>query len=202
MSSARRSVLALLAAALLVGGGACNKKKGLHVTGIEPQGGPYTGGTTVSITGSGFQEGSTKGVKVYFGGQQARVLGFVGDGVLKVDSPAGDAGKTVDVVLVFDDARTSEPLKYTYTEGADPLNVDSLVDGKAPPTAPPPATGSTPPPAEPTTPPAAGTTPPAAGTTPPAAGTTPPAAEPTTPPAAEPTTPPAAEPTTPPAPPN
>lgn len=161
MSSARRSVLALLAAALLVGGGACSKKKGLHVTGIEPQGGPYTGGTTVSITGSGFQEGSTKGVKVYFGGQQARVLGFVGDDVLKVDSPAGDAGKTVDVVLVFDDARTSEPLKYTYTEAGDQFNVDSLVDGKAAAgTTPPPAAGTTPPAGEAAPPPAAGQTPP------------------------------------------
>jgi len=147
MSSARRSVLALLAASLLVGGAACNKKKGLHVTGIEPQSGPYTGSTTVSITGSGFQEGGTKGVKVFFGDRDARVLGFVGDDVLKVETPAGETGKTVDVVLVFDNATTSEPLKYTYTEGTDQFNVDSLVEGEkaAKPGAP--AGGKTPPPA-------------------------------------------------------
>jgi hypothetical protein len=142
MPSIRSSVATLLAVLLLAGAAGCEKKKGLTVTGIEPAGGPYTGNTTVTIRGTGFQEDGAKGVKVYFGGQQARVLGFVGDDVLKVDSPPGEVGKSVDVVLMFDDARASEPLKFTYTEAGDQFNVDSLVEGKARPgqgTAPAPA---------------------------------------------------------------
>jgi hypothetical protein len=124
------AVRILLAACVLAAGLAgCEKKKGLTVTGIEPNNGPHTGGTTVTITGTGFQEDGAKGVKVYFGTQEARVLGFVGDGTLKVDSPAGEVGQTVDVVLVFDDARSSEPLKFSYVEAGDQFNVDSLVEG-------------------------------------------------------------------------
>jgi hypothetical protein len=127
------SVHAVLAAGLVVlglaAGAGCSQKKGLSVTGIEPTSGPYTGNTTVTIHGSGFQQDGAKGVKVYFGGQQARVLGFVGDTMLKVDSPAGEVGQSVDVMLVFDDARNSEPLKFTYTEAGDQFNVDALVEG-------------------------------------------------------------------------
>lgn len=126
-----QAVRILLAACVLAAGLAgCEKKKGLTVTGIEPNSGPHTGGTTVTITGTGFQQDGAKGVKVYFGTQEARVLGFVGDGTLKVDSPAGEVGQTVDVVLVFDDARSSEPLKFSYVEAGDQFNVDSLVEGE------------------------------------------------------------------------
>jgi len=124
-----RTLLTCVAVAGLVSAAGCSEKKGLSVTGIEPNSGPHSGNTTVTIRGTGFQDGGAKGVKVYFGGQEARVLGFVGDDVLKVDSPAGDIGKAVDVVLVFDNAKTSEPLKFTYLESSDQFNVDALVEG-------------------------------------------------------------------------
>jgi len=116
---------------MLAFGAGCSEKKGLRITGIEPTSGTHGGSTTVNIRGTGFQEDGAKGVKVYFGEQEARVIGFVGDGVLKVETPAGEVGKTVDVLLVFDDAR-SLPLEkaYTYTEDTtDQFNVDSLVEG-------------------------------------------------------------------------
>ena len=64
------------------------------------------------------------------------MLGFVGDDTLKVESPAGEVGQTVDVMLVFDDARVSPPLKYSYVETADQFNVDSLVEGDKKPSQP------------------------------------------------------------------
>jgi hypothetical protein len=105
-----------------------------RVRSVEPASGSALGNATVTIHGTGFQEGSAKGVKVLFGSQQARVLGFVGDETLKVETPAGEVGQTVDVMLVFDDARVSQPLKYTYVEASNDFNVDALVEGdkKAP----------------------------------------------------------------------
>jgi IPT/TIG domain len=126
-----RSVIFLVVAVVMLAGGAgCSKKKGLRITGIEPTSGPYLGNSTVTIRGSGFQEGGTKGVKVYFGDREARVLGFVGDDVLKVETPAGEVGRTVDVLLVFDDARSLPYEKaFTYTERPAEFNVDALVEG-------------------------------------------------------------------------
>ena len=127
----RRAAFAAAVTALLLAAGAgCSKKKGLRVTGIEPTSGPAAGNTTVTIHGNGFQEGGAKGVKVYFGDREARVLGFVGDDTLKVEAPAGEVGKAVDVLVVFDDARSLPYEKaFTYTEATDQFNVDSLVEG-------------------------------------------------------------------------
>jgi IPT/TIG domain len=122
------TVLSLLAFA---GGAGCSEKEGLRVTGIEPKTGSHNGSTQVTIHGSGFQQDGAKGVKVYFGNSEARVIGFVGDNVLKVESPAGEVGKNVDVLLVFDDSRHLTYEKaFTYAEDAtDQFNVDALVEG-------------------------------------------------------------------------
>src|SRR6266545_2947788 len=121
--------VAVAAGLILASWAGCSKKPGLSVTGMEPTSGVALGNTTVTIHGTGFQEGSAKGVKVLFGNQQARVLGFVDDETLKVETPAGEVGQTVDVLLMFDDARVSQPLKYTYVESSNDFNVDSLVEG-------------------------------------------------------------------------
>lgn len=127
MQCVRSSVHALLALLLLASVAGCSQKKGLHITGIEPASGTYTGNTTVTISGSGFQEDGAKGVSVRFGDREARVLGFVGDGELKVETPAGEVGKTVDVLVVFDDARSLVLEKaYTYSDAANSLTVDAL----------------------------------------------------------------------------
>ena len=188
MSRAFRAVGSALALLLVVGGGAaCSKKKELSVTGWEPKVGPYTGGGTVTIEGTGFQEGGARGVKVYFGDKEAKVLGWVGDDKLKVETPPGDVGQEVNILMVFDDAKDITIDKaYRYEDVQKDLTVDALTgdkpkdDGTTPPPsgqAPPPS-GSTPPPS---TPPA---TPPApSGTAPAPAGGTPPAAPPAEPPA-------------------
>jgi hypothetical protein len=129
MARVRSAVWVVVVVLMLAAWAGCEKKKALSVTGLEPTSGPVDGNTTVTIHGTGFQQGSAKGVKVLFGNHEARVLGFVGDNTLKVDSPAGEVGQTVDVMLVFDDARVSQPLKFTYVEAANAFNVDSLVEG-------------------------------------------------------------------------
>jgi len=188
MSRAFRAVGSALALLLVVGGGAaCSKKKELSVTGWEPKVGPYTGGGTVTIEGTGFQEGGARGVKVYFGDKEAKVLGWVGDDKLKVETPPGDVGQEVNILMVFDDAKDITIDKaYRYEDVQKDLTVDALTgdkpkdDGTTPPPsgqAPPPS-GSTPPPSTPpSTPPAP------SGTAPAPAGGTPPAAPPAGPPA-------------------
>jgi len=188
MSRAFRAVGSALALLLVVGGGAaCSKKKELSVTGWEPKVGPYTGGGTVTIEGTGFQEGGARGVKVYFGDKEAKVLGWVGDDKLKVETPPGDVGQEVNILMVFDDAKDITIDKaYRYEDVQKDLTVDALTgdkpkdDGTTPPPsgqAPPPS-GSTPPPSTPpSTPPAP------SGTAPAPAGGTPPAAPPAEPPA-------------------
>jgi len=175
-----------------VSGAGCSKKKELSVTGWDPKVGPYTGGGTVTIEGTGFQEGGARGVKVYFGDKEAKVLGWVGDDKLKIEAPPGEVGSEVNILLVFDDAKDLTIEKaYKYEDIQKNLTVDALTGEKkeGDSTTPPPS-GSTPPPPSGTTPPPSGSTPPPStppsGSPPPAggaAGGTPPAAPPATPPA-------------------
>jgi len=163
----------------LVGGAGCSKKKELSVT-----------GGTVTIEGTGFQEGGARGVKVYFGDKEAKVLGWIGDDKLKIEAPAGEIGQTVDILMVFDDAKDIKIEKaYKYEDVQKSLNVDALTGEKPDDTTPPPS-GSTPPPSGTAPAPAPSGTAPApapsgtapapapSGSAPAPAGGTPPAAPP------------------------
>jgi hypothetical protein len=120
-------VLTLIALGLCLG--ACDKKPGLRITGIEPKVGPYTGGTLVTVHGSGFQEGGVKGVKVYFGEKEATRVVIEGDDKIKVEPPPGDVDQTVDVMFLFDDAKKLEyPKAYTYVDfSQNKMGADSLI---------------------------------------------------------------------------
>ena len=187
MSRAFRAVGSALALLIAVGGAGCSKKKELSVTGWDPKVGPYVGGGVVTIEGTGFQEGGARGVKVYFGDKEAKVLGWVGDDKLKIETPPGEVGQEVNILMVFDDAKDLTIEKaYRYEDVQKDLTVDALTgdkpkdDGTTPPPSgsTPPPSGSTPPPSTPpSTPPAP------SGTAPAPAGGTPPAAPPATPPA-------------------
>src|SRR5688572_15892555 len=139
-----RNVGVVVVLAALLGAGACSKKSGRRVTGYEPKIGPYTGGGTVTLTGN---ELDAMGVRVYFGEKEAKVL-FTQPDSLKVEAPAGEIGKTVDIVLNFDDSKGLTIEKaYTYEDTQKDLSVDGLVDGKAAPSTTPTPTpgGATPP---------------------------------------------------------
>ena len=107
----------LLLAAMLFFGPGCEQKKELAVTKIHPKRGPYMGGDPVTITGTGFS--TTQGIKVYFGKNAAGPPVIRGAEIV-VDPPAGEVGQTVDVEIVFDDARTLKiPKAYSYFDPTD-----------------------------------------------------------------------------------
>jgi len=106
----------------------CGGEEGLRITKIEPNNGTYLGGDTVTIFGSGFQAEGARDVIVYFGTNEGRVQAFEGDTKLRVTAPSGDKGKTVDVTLIFGDARKfTYPKAYTFIEPSG-IQVDDLVD--------------------------------------------------------------------------
>jgi len=68
------------------------------VTSISPEMGVAAGGTAVTIEGENFDHTAT----VKFGSAEARVIDYVSDTVLLVESPAGTADKTVSVRVTVD----------------------------------------------------------------------------------------------------
>ncbi|MFP7834141.1 choice-of-anchor G family protein, partial [Marisediminicola sp. LYQ134] len=77
-------------------------------TDIEPERGPVTGDTAVTITGSGFADATG----VTFGGVGGTDFEVVSDTEITVTSPANPAGP-VDVVITSPDG-PSAPLEFTY----------------------------------------------------------------------------------------
>jgi hypothetical protein len=129
MRNRKASALLGIFVALSLLGTGCGDEEGLRITSIEPKRGTYLGGDTVTIFGSGFQAEGARDVVVYFGNRQGKVLAFDGDRKLKVQAPSGDKGKTVDVILIFGDARRfTYPKAYTFMEPTD-IKVDDLVEG-------------------------------------------------------------------------
>jgi hypothetical protein len=99
----------------------CSEKKELAVTRIHPKRGPYMGGDRVTISGTGFS--LTQGLEVRFGKNKATSPVIKEAGEIIVETPAGDIGSTVDVIIVFDDARTlTIPKAYTYYDPTDLKN--------------------------------------------------------------------------------
>ena len=128
----RASLTAMLSvgAALVLGAG-CEDDKKLRITKVSPKVGDFHGGERVTIYGSGFQAGETKGVTIYFGDKKARPVQIVGDDQLWVPSPPGKRDQTVDVQLIFDDARqfTYEDA-FTYLDPSAGFGVDELTTGE------------------------------------------------------------------------
>jgi hypothetical protein len=81
-------------------------------TSLDPTSGPDSGGTTVTITGTGFL-GSTG---VTFGDVPAADFTVVSDTQITVTSPANNVG-TVDVVVIDEAGGSSAPLDFEYLPG-------------------------------------------------------------------------------------
>jgi hypothetical protein len=114
------ALCAVLAAATAAG---CSKDEGLKITGIEPKTGDLAGGQVVTITGSGFQSGGTRGVKVYFGNRSAKIRGFSGDDELRVEAPGGKEGEVVDIEIIFDDSRRNKITKAFKYINTTPIDI-------------------------------------------------------------------------------
>jgi hypothetical protein len=83
-----------------------------NVTGVSPNAGPVSGGTSVTITGTNFGLGSTA---VSFGTQQAATVSVTSSSQIVAVAPAGVAG-TVDITVtdLGGTSTTSSTDKFTY----------------------------------------------------------------------------------------
>lgn len=100
--------LALTAAVVALGLAACDSQPTLKVIEIKPTVGPFMGGDPVTISGSGFQSKASAGMKVYFGKAAAKKVIVESDTAIRVEPPAGEKDKTVDVEIIFDDSRSAK----------------------------------------------------------------------------------------------
>jgi hypothetical protein len=128
-TSITRAAAALAVLGLLAFAGACDKEKGLRITGYEPKSGPYTGGDAVVFKGGGFTDEGVQGAEVWFGDKKAKNVRFRGDSEMIVDTPPGDVGQVVDITIRFDAARTKKlPNAYSYIDPSQGFGVGELVE--------------------------------------------------------------------------
>lgn len=123
--------LAFITGLALAGLSGCkSEEKGRKVKSFDPKTGVAGGGDAVVIKGHGFRTEGVPGVKIYFGDKEGKNVRFRGDDTIVVDTPPGEAGTEVPVVLVFDDSGNIQlPVNFTYTQNPDALNVDALTTG-------------------------------------------------------------------------
>ena len=74
---------------------------GPKVDGVQPKLGPLSGGTQVTVIGTGFKSGLT----VYFGGKVAQLVNLTSDLVVVVSTPEGPAPGFADVTVVNTDGQ-------------------------------------------------------------------------------------------------
>ena len=95
------------------------------VTAITPNSGVTTGGTTVTVTGTGFLAGAT----VKMSGTSATSVALVNSTTITAATPAHAAG-AVSVVVTNTDAKTGTLTNgYTYTTPAGTLALTNVVSG-------------------------------------------------------------------------
>lgn len=87
-----------------------NATPGPTVASFSPTSGPATGGTSVTISGSNFQQGAT----VRFGAVNAGAVTFVNSGSLSAIAPAQAAG-SVAITVTNPDGQSANRTGYTYT---------------------------------------------------------------------------------------
>lgn len=85
----------------------------LSITGISPSQGPATGGTAVTITGTGFQTGAT----VAFGSIQSTAVTVASATQINAVSPAESPGTVSMTVRNSNSQSSSLPSAFTYTSG-------------------------------------------------------------------------------------
>jgi hypothetical protein len=81
------------------------------VTKLKPRSGPAKGGTTVTITGTGF----TSAEEVTFGGAQATDVDVVSATGITATAPAGTAGTVVDVTVTTPGGTSAPSAKAQFT---------------------------------------------------------------------------------------
>jgi hypothetical protein len=129
MTNAHRTQLIFVAGLFVLGLTGCEQPKGLLINGFEPKTGPYMGGDPVVFSGHGFTQDGPVGATVWFGGREGRNVRFRGDTELVVDTPGGEIGEAVDIIIKFDDGRSKKFDKaYTYVDPQAGFGVGELTD--------------------------------------------------------------------------
>ncbi len=93
------------------------------VTSISPTSGPAAGGTTVTITGSGF----TNAYAAYFGAVAATSFDPISDSQITAVSPAGTAGDTVDVTVDTGNGTSATSAADQFTYGGTAATASTTV---------------------------------------------------------------------------
>ena len=83
----------------------------MSITGVNPTNGPVAGGTTVTITGTGFQGGSTT---VAFGSNNGTGVTVASDTQLSVVTPASAAAGPVSITVINNNGSASLPNSFVY----------------------------------------------------------------------------------------
>ena len=86
------------------------------ITGVKPADGPETGGTKVTITGTGFLSGAT----VTFDGADATGVKVVSEATITAKTPEGKAGPVTVVVTNPDQPPATAKKAFTYVVGPEP----------------------------------------------------------------------------------
>jgi hypothetical protein len=110
-----------------------NKADELTIRRVEPNTGTPFGGELVTIHGTGFSSGGgATGVTIFFGDKEIRPQQIVGSSQIIVKTPSGPKNESVDIHLMFDDAR-DVTLKdaFTYDDLSEGFGVDELVTGES-----------------------------------------------------------------------
>ncbi|AMN44242.1 autotransporter domain-containing protein [Rhodoplanes sp. Z2-YC6860] len=121
---ARKALVSCLALAA-IGGFASYASACTSVDSISPSSGPASGGTPVTITGSGFACHDLTSVK--FGGVEATAKNIVNDTTITATTPPGTG--TVDVTVTLDSGTFTLPAAFTYSGGKSnnaSQNLDTL----------------------------------------------------------------------------
>lgn len=84
------------------------------LTSISPSSGTSLGGTSVTLTGTGFQNNSPGTNSVTIDGTAATNIVVVSDTQITCESPAGTAGTSVDVIISNDNGSATFASSYTY----------------------------------------------------------------------------------------
>ncbi len=96
------------------------------ITGLTPTEGPETGGTAVTVTGTGF----TYATGVTFDGEPGADFTIVNDTTITVVTPPGTPG--VAVVIVEHPAGNSTPGDFTYTEVVNAPTITDITPDSGP----------------------------------------------------------------------
>lgn len=97
---------------------------GIAIHGIQPERGNQYGGDRVTIEGRGFQSEAARGMTIYFGERAVEPRQILGDRRIVLNTPPGPPGESVDVQLIFEDAR-----QVVYRDAFEYVRVDPPTGG-------------------------------------------------------------------------